>query len=252
MFTLDNINKEIDSFNRYLACNIPYLSGFEYSNTEKYYGEIRKEEIINNNFIIHFSDRLNGCVLKYQKSIIWHECVHILDILKMKDKVGNDELGYMMSTYSEAHAKAIQIRFLLNLSQKQIVNQGTRYLPYVDNEKENLGTVTSSLANQSISSAKRFLETNKPNDFNQWINNFSYLCGYMMLKKKVDANKLMAHVIKLHPEKFHNDLRDLYQYILSENILGCKTTYLKLKTEGMIRGLPDFNISYLDNSIDII
>ena len=78
MFTLDKINNEISKLNKYLKCDVPQITSFEYTDTNMYYGKVKEEEIKNNNYIIHFSDSLNNCVELYQKSIIWHEATHII------------------------------------------------------------------------------------------------------------------------------------------------------------------------------
>ena len=103
MFTLEEINEEVMKFNKYLSCNIPDITSFEYSDTQRYYGEVKKEEIVNGLYIIHFSNLLNNCVESYQRSVIWHELVHIYDILWMINQYPDTDVSTIISSYSEAH-----------------------------------------------------------------------------------------------------------------------------------------------------
>lgn len=233
MFTLEEINEEVMKFNKYLSCIIPDITSFEYSDTQRYYGEVKKEEIVNGLYIIHFSNLLNNCVESYQRSVIWHELVHIYDILWMINQYPDTDVSTIISSYSEAHATEIQLRYLLKITPIQIVNRGKRYLPYKNNDKEDLSVITSEYINQSIQFAKNFQNSNNLNDFKSFINNYCYLCGHMKMKRKADADKLIDYVHNLFPQKYQKKLLELYNNIITNNYLGCGIIYSQMIADAM-------------------
>lgn len=141
-----------------------------------------------------------------------------------------------MSTYSEAHAESIQLRFLLHITPKQIVNRGKRFLCH-SNGKEDLGMVTANYINSSYQHLMNFKKTKSPKEFQGFIRGFSYFCGYMMLKISNDADVLSSAVIEKYPKIYQKDLSDLYTYIMTQNYIGCAAIYMKLKAEAMTESL---------------
>lgn len=198
MFTLDKINQEVQKLNEYTSYNVPEFQSIRHDNSSEYFGKIQGSEIKNNNFVIYISNKLYNCPLEFQKSVIWHETTHLYDELRFI-KQESKNLDGIMKTYSEAHATSIQLRYLLHITMKQIVNQGKRSLIY-KNGKEDLGLITANYINYSIKALNDFQKTKLPKDFDSFVNNFCYFCGYMMLKKTSDANKLSAYVISKYPD----------------------------------------------------
>ena len=237
MFTVDEVNKEIQNYIKYTSYNVPTIQEVIYVDSYDWYGEVTNQEILENKYIIRFSNNLDNCPLEFQKSVIWHEVTHIVDIINNKH-LETSALGGMMSTYSEAHATAIQLRFLLHITPKQIVNQGKRVL-YYSNGRQDIGTVTANYINKSYQYLMDFGETKQPKDFQSFIREFSYFCGYMFLKNTKDAESLMDAIIKKFPQSYQSDLYDLYIHIVTSNHIGCAAIYTKLKAEAMIDSLRE-------------
>ena len=152
MFTLEEINNEIQKYNMYTSYNIPEFQHIEHGDNDKYFGEIRCSEIIEDNYTIHISNELYDCPIEFQKSVIWHETTHLYDILRFRQ---NENMDGIIKTYSESHAVSIQLRYLLHITSKQIINQGKRFLIHKDGRTD-LGTVTANYINQSIQSLNNF------------------------------------------------------------------------------------------------
>lgn len=237
MFTLEEINNEIQKYNMYTAYNIPEFRHIEHDDNDKYFGEIRCSEIIEDNYTIHISNELYDCPLEFQKSVIWHEATHLYDILRFKQ---NKNMDGIIKTYSEAHAESIQLRYLLHITSKQIVNQGKRFLIYKTG-KEDLSIVTGNFINQSIQALNDFQISKTPRDFDSFTNNFCYFCGYMMLKKRSDSDKLSSYVISKYP-KHKEDLHLLYNSIMSGDFDMSAKIYNKMKADAM---LQSFNQIFL-------
>lgn len=230
MFTLEEINNEVHKYNKYTSYEIPEFQKVEHDNSNKYFGEIRRNEIMNDNYIIHISDRLYDCPLEFQKSVIWHEATHLYNIINFKE---NENIEGIMKTYSEAHAESIQLRFLLHINPKQIVNQGTRFLIY-ETGKEELSIVTGNYINHSLQALNNFQMSKSPNDFDLFTNNFCYFCGYMMLKKRKDADKLASYAISLF-SKYKTDLQLLYKSIIDKNFEMSSNIYIKMKSDATLQ-----------------
>ena len=79
MFTLDEINKERIEFQNYTKYNIPIIQDVLYEETNSFYGKIKREDSLNGKCVFHLSNSSNKLPLEYQKSIIWHEFVHLYD-----------------------------------------------------------------------------------------------------------------------------------------------------------------------------
>lgn len=233
MFTLEEINDEISKLNKYLKYNVPQIISFEYIDTNEFYGQVKREEITNNDYIIHFSNCLDDCVQQYQKSVIWHEATHIHDIIEIKNKYPDKDISSIIASYSEAHATEIQLRYLLKLNSSEIIDQKKRYLPYKTNNKDVLGNITANYINQSVQYIKNFIISKNPKDFKSFINNYCYFCGYIRLKKKTDTDKLVDYVHKLFPYKYQKQLLELCEDIYTNNYLGCGITYSEMLSDAI-------------------
>lgn len=236
MFDLNAINQELEKYNKYTSYNLPLLQNVEHDESTTYYGEIRKDEILSGNFTIHLSNSIYECTEEFQKSVLWHEFTHIYDILQYKEYPQKDLEGIMKS-YSEAHAESIQLRYLLHMTPKQILNQGVRYVNYKTG-KESLSVITSEYINMSIQSLTNFQISKSPQDFNSFTNNFFYFCGYMLLWKRENADKLAFHIISSYP-KYKDSLKMLYQSIMDEQYTTVASIYNTLKVDAMLHSIPD-------------
>ena len=142
-----------------------------------------------------------------------------------------------MKSYSEAHAESIQLRHLLHMTIKQILNQGVRYINYID-KKENLSNVTLNFITTSIQSLNTFQISHSPHDFDSFTNNFFYFCGYMTLWKRENADKLASHMISTYPK--HNDtLILLYKSIMDKQYHVTASIYNCLKAEAMLYSISN-------------
>ena len=237
MFTVDDVNQEIQKYIKYTSNDIPQIHDIIYIETSDWYGKVNSQEILQEKYIIYFSNNLIDCPLEFQKSVIWHEATHISDIITHQS-LNTSTLDGMMSTYSEAHAESIQLRYLLHITPKQIVNRGKRFL-YNSNGREDLSIVTANYINSSYQHLLDFKRNKSPEDFKRFINGFCYFCGYLFLKTPNDANILSKAIIEKYPPNYQKDLSDLYAYIMSQNFLGCASVYTKLKAEAMIESLSE-------------
>ena len=103
MFTLEEINEERIDFQKYTSYNIPVIQDIIIEDTNNFYAKIKKEGISNGKYFIHISNIIDKVPLEYQKSIIWHEFVHLYDTFNIE--LEGNPLYYALSTYSEAHAE---------------------------------------------------------------------------------------------------------------------------------------------------
>lgn len=237
MFTLEEINDEISKLNKYLKYNVPQIISLKYIDTNEFYGQVKREEITNNDYIIYFSNCLDDCVQQYQKSVIWHEATHIRDIIEIKNKYPDKDISSIIASYSEAHATEIQLRYLLKLNSSEIIDQKERYLPYKTNNREFLGNITANYINQSVQYIKIFNASRNPKDFKSFINNYCYFCGYMRLNKRTDADKIVDYVHKLFPYKYQKQLLELYENIYTNNYLGCGINYSEMLSNAIIHSM---------------
>lgn len=221
---LNIVNQEVNSVGTYIKYTLPPITEIIYDENN-YWGEVKDSEINSSEWTIHLSNKLNECPQKFQKSIIWHEAVHVYDILLFRN-TKQSSYGGVMCTYSESYAQSIQLRYLLGLKPTQISSNSSTALIYAKG-KTDIGTVTSSFINQSIHALNKLQSTHSPKDFKSFITYFCYLCGYLMLKPRKDANTLAKSVISLYP-KYNNELIKLYTAILTKDLKMCELIYHSL------------------------
>ena len=56
MFNLTIINQELEKYNEYTSYNLPSIHNVEHDDNNRYYGEVRRQEILSENFTIHLSN----------------------------------------------------------------------------------------------------------------------------------------------------------------------------------------------------
>lgn len=227
MFTLEEINEEQIKFQNYTSYDIPVIQNIIIEDTKDFYAKIKKDDISNGRHIIHVSKIIDKVPLEYQKSIIWHEFVHLYDTFNIK--LDGDHLYYALSTYSEAHAESIKFRYLLHISFNAKVGAERRKL-IGENGKTTLDAVSIDYFNKCIA-ISRIIDINPtPECFNGLINYFCYFCGYLSLIKKETADKIIIEAAKKLSQNHISIFLELYQSIMNCNYEKCAAIYDGLYT----------------------
>ena len=227
MFTLEEINEERIDFQKYTSYNIPVIQDIIIEDTNNFYAKIKKEGISNGKYFIHISNIIDKVPLEYQKSIIWHEFVHLYDTFNIE--LEGNPLYYALSTYSEAHAESIKFRYLLHISLTAIVGAERRKI-IGENGKTTLDAISTDYFNKCITMS-RIIDTHPtPECFNALINYFCYFCGYLFLLTKKNADKIIAEAIKKLSQNHISIFIELYQSIMDCNREKCAAIYDGLYT----------------------
>ena len=66
MFTLEEINEERTNFQNYTSYNIPVIQDIVIEDTNKFYAKVKKDDISNENYVIHISNIIDKVPLEYQ------------------------------------------------------------------------------------------------------------------------------------------------------------------------------------------
>ena len=232
MFTKEKINEIKNEFTVYTGYNIPEINSIIYKNTIDFYGEVTRQEILSGNYTVHLSNSLNDCPETFQKAVLFHEFTHIYDLISNSSLPDNNIEG-IMNTYSEAHAEAIKLRYLLNINLRRKINQGVRYLVWNTGRKD-LGTVTSTYLNYSLEHCNNFQRSKQPKHFKKFIYSYCHFCGYLSIRIDNDVQILLDGILSKFPNQYHNNLIELYYAIANSDLQKCCVIYAKLKLEAMI------------------
>lgn len=227
MFTLEEINEERINFQKYTSYTIPIIQDIIIEDTNNFYAKIKKDDISNGKYFIHISNIIDEVPLEYQKSIIWHEFVHLYDTFNIK--LDGNSLYYALSTYSEAHAESIKFRYLLHISLKAKVGTERRKI-IGENGKTTLDAVSTDYFNKCIAMSRIIDIHPTPECFNALINYFCYFCGYLFLLKKCDADKIIFEAVKKLSQNHISIFLELYQSIIDHNHEKCAAIYDGLYT----------------------
>lgn len=235
MFTLEQINNEVDLYNEYTGYNIPQIHKVFYGDFSKYEANVKTTDLYFGKYIIYISNIINRYHTEYQKSVLWHEFTHISDYILYKERY-SEYIDDIMKSYSEAHAESIRLRYLLHLPINKLLGREHRII-INKNKKESLDLLTASYMNYSVSDINSFLLNNDPYDFDHAISNFCYMCGYLNLCKISDRTKLINYVLTLYPKKYRANLRGMSNSIFKEDPKQCASLYQKLKLDAMIKSI---------------
>lgn len=229
MTSIEQINKEVDLFTEYTGLFIPYFSDILISENVKYIGQINKKEILNNRFILHLNKNFENYPYILQKSILWHEFTHVYDILLFKDRFVPDVLDGVMGTYSESHAESIKFRILLNfkLNQQFNIGESKNTKIHVENNTFDLSEYTKSFVTNSVIGLNSFFTSNNPDasDFNKFIKNFCYYCGFLKLHSKIEADEIFLSILHQYPQEHRPLLKKLYESIINNDLDKCSEVY---------------------------
>ena len=216
MFTLEQVNREIDLFTKETNISVPHLTNIVHEDNHHSFAHVSLKDIVNGEYIIYISNDLYQYDFNYQISTLWHEFVHIHDMLYFKD---NKNVKYIMATYSEAYATKIDLTYLYKKSNtKHILHEGKL-------------TTVSAVAQEYFSISVRYcrntLSTANPNAFYSAIVNFSHCCGAMLLCWE-DPLHFLKSVIHHYPEIFQPDLLLLGNAIFLSNPILAGNIYKRL------------------------
>lgn len=227
MFTLEEINEERINFQNYTLYDIPVIQDIIIENTNNFYAKVKKEDILNEKYFIHISNIIDKVPLEYQKSIIWHEFVHLYDTFNIK--LEGIPLYYALDTYSEAHAESMKFRYLLHISLNAKVGAERRKI-IGESGKTTLDAVSTDYFNKCIAISRIIDIHPTPECFNDLINYFCYFCGYLLLLTRENADKIIAEVIKKLSQNHISIFLELYQSIMDCNHEKCAAIYDGLYT----------------------
>jgi len=231
MLSLEQINKEVDLYNKYVNQDLPYIKDVVYSNSMQCDAKIITSDLELGKYIIYISSNTNNYLLEYQKSIVWHEFTHISDYLIYRE---NANIGDILKSISEAHAESIRLRYLLHLPINKTLNRERRVIAYKE-KKDLLDNLTGNYGNQSIAAITVFDRDNDPLAFDHAITNFCYMCGYLTLLKEQDKIKICNYIISLYPQEYKDKLYALSHAILENDVVKSALTYKKIKLSAMIK-----------------
>jgi len=232
MFTLEQINNQVDAYIKYTGYEMPKIQQVVYGDFERCEAEVRVCDLRSKQYIIYISNIMDRYCEKYQNSVIWHEFTHITDYIKY-EKVYSDKIGEILKSFSESHAESIKLRYLLNLSIKSSIGKERRFVndKY---KKTEMGLISANYGNQSIDGMTKFLITGDPYDFDRGMNNFLYMVGYLCIVKRQLRNKLGEYVVSLYPNQYKGDLKELMDYIFKNEIELSAMAYKKILLSSQI------------------
>lgn len=221
MFTLDEINVELEKYNEFVGLKmIPQIHKIEYKDDLKSLGFVDDKDLVFNKYIIYLSSKTTNLPLMRQKAICWHELTHIADYLFYKDKY---DIKSLLKSYSEAHATFIEMHYLTNTPLSQKIKNVNMKIEY-SNELTKVLDVNANHADQFYKGMAMFLETKDPENFDYAMNHFLYFCGCLMLESKgKDIFKKLMQSYEL--PYFKSDLIILGESIFKKNIQLCIKTY---------------------------
>jgi len=234
MFTLEEINNEVELFNKYTGYDVPQITEVLYDLTkEGSIGLVKQKEILNEMYCIHLNSNIHEFAIENQKAIVWHELTHVRDLLYYNNTV--KDISSLMKTYSEVHAASIELKKLLGLNKNSIqmdLNQHLNYLGYYTKYEYVINYHTTC----TLKSLEDFLSDKKPYDFNFGINSFMYLCGSCIIIK--NGCKIVNEKIDLFPKTYQDDLRLMCVYAFSNNHEGLSSLYPKMLETAMLYSMP--------------
>lgn len=229
MFTKEEINNLRQEYIKYTTYEIPEIHNIVYEDTNDFFGQILNPEISSGNYIIHLSNSLNSCPKEFQEAVVYHEFTHIYDYI-CNESLFKTQIECIMHTYSEAHAEAIKLRYLLNLDMKRKINQGVRRLKDSVG-KSDIGTVTSTYLNQSLTSYMLFLEEKVPKHFYKFLHAYCHFCGFLTIRTPKDTAILLDGILEKFPSQYRNDLKELYYAINKHDLQKCCEIHSKLQLD---------------------
>ncbi|WP_418206057.1 hypothetical protein [Anaerotignum faecicola] len=216
MFTLEQVNHEVDLFVKETQMSIPPLTNIIHIDSHKSFACVSSSDIASGKYIIYISNDLCQYDLDYQISVLWHEFVHVHDILYFKN-IKN--IKYIMATCSEAFATTTQLEYLCRKS-------NTKHILY-EGQLTTVSAVAQSYFRTSVQYCKDVLSTSNPKSFYNAIRNFSYCCGAILLCWE-DPLKFLKENIDDYPEVFQHDLLQIGDAIFSKNPIRAGNLYEKL------------------------
>lgn len=229
MFTKEEINNLRQEYIKYTTYEIPEIHNIVYEDTNDFFGQILNPEISSGNYIIHLSNSLNSCPKEFQKAVVYHEFTHIYDYIT-NASLSKNQIDGFMHTYSEAHAEAIKLRYLLKLDIKRKINQGIRYLED-SNGKSDIGAITSTYLNQSLTSYMLLLKEKLPKHFYNFLHSYCHFCGYMTIRIQKEATIIIDGILEKFPPQYRGDLKELYYSIEKKNFQKCCEIHDKLQLD---------------------
>lgn len=217
MFSKEDVNIQVNLFNKYMNTSIPQIEKIVHYGEEYFSAKIDVSELQNNKHILHISSSLYKEDLNIQHSILWHEFVHILDFYNFKNSA--TDVRNILKTYSEAHATKIQMKYILNVPLEQRIF--TRYSDLIPTIK-----VAKDTFDNSIYNANLFSWTFDIHVFDMMVTEFCYYCGLLTLTP--NSIQMLTKSINAYPSEFKIELYVLGIAILNKNIDGCEIIYSKI------------------------
>lgn len=226
MFTLEMINNEKVKFINYTNLEIPQITKVSYDETdEDELTYILPKEIDQDGCIIHVCEKMHNNPIKYQYASIWHEFTHIYDCISLKD---NDNSLAIMQTYSEARAKSVELKYLMDFPPNLFNVDFNNEVIITPNGEQTIATWINEDLFDCKLSFRMYDLCRDINSFNRAIYYFCHYCGYLLLRKCNDVNNLLNKHLSLFPEKYREDLKNLAKSILNDDKDKCGKVYINM------------------------
>lgn len=224
MFALNDINNELEKYNRYMCSELKPLYDIRYIDKESADAQVKKQDLNNGKAIIYISKGIDNYPLAYQKSLIWHEFTHIYDYEKYS-RVNKEFANDILKSYSEAHAESIKFRYLLKLSIKQpLTNVKTKII--TEKGITTFEIASGNLMNQSIYYMTQFLTSHNPYHFDNAINFALYFYGAISLLPK--GKLVLKRVLEKYPKEFGYDVYEIGEAILQNDVDKAVNIYRRM------------------------
>ena len=236
MFTLDEINTEVDNYIKNTQKTIPYIQKVIYGTTYPS-GLVRFSDLEKQEYKLYLNSDNDKHPIKYRKSILWHEFTHIYDFINCKDI---SERKYFMASVSEINASEIQHRYLTDIGMSDYITIRTpiyfegQTIQYMRNLFFHFEMIKSGIA--------KYEETKLPKHFEVTLNYAMYACGAVKLLK--GGNLYFLQSIKDIAEPYKTILTKIINDLYSNNGKHTPLLYCNLATRQKIGNMKAFIDKY--------
>lgn len=242
MYTLDEINNEVDKYIKHTGNNIPYIQNVKYNDMGDTHGEVKGSDLIQNNYTLYLNPNNDKYLPVYQKSILWHEFTHIYDFINNTNKT---EREYYMPSVSEINSHEIQVRYLAGINLSDYITLYKK-IPYMYWTR----TYTQILNYFFVMTEKCIIEYEKsknPKDFMSAFHNVMYACGTTKLIRYGDEHfiKHIQNVVEPYKSIFIQIVKDLY----NNNGKEIPLLFCDIKTQVHIGNMKEFINTYKGDEI---
>lgn len=229
MFTLNDINSELQKYNKYMNSDLDRFADVIYKDDYYMDAQIKDNDLNSNIYKIYINNKMSSYPIQYQKSVLWHEFTHLYDHNKYLNE-SHEFTNNILKSYSEAHAESIKYRYLLHLSRTQpLMNYNVNVL--TSEGSMSYQKASGSLMNQSVYYMNQFLITHNPYDFDNALNFAFYFYGAVSLLPK--RSLILNKVLETYPKKFNYDIVNIGKAVFKKDVYKVIDIYINVKSEAV-------------------